>query len=371
MYILENFYKALRLFVRTHVDLDIDIKLPMMKHHINGHIRFYSTKDLQNVVEKLVEDLTIVERCSWSSDYTSIWLKKELWTSTVMKEILISGCKYGSNDDHQSTVVSVSSDEYNDSVTCLRIALLKEAVQNLAKINGYTIGSNGLHLSVSKKNNPYNSNLVLCGNVVCNVTAKQYKQRKQEAITKMSANRIESDEYPIDIISKLCHASIVYELLSVRHCKVINTECDTSNKDSGIFIMYNYSRLCQVWKAYEKGVIENYYEPLPDIGSINFGLLTSKEEWILIFNHLSVLPLVIQQSVEHLLSANVDVHRLCKFLMEMSSAVSLFYHRHHILSDPISSLLPLMYARLYLVKSSIQVYENVFQLLGIEAVPEM
>jgi len=45
-----------------------------------------------------------------------------------------------------------------------------------------------------------------------------------------------------------------------------------------------------------------------------------------------VYPLVIQQSVEHLLSANVDVHRLCKFLMEMSSAVSLFYHRHHILS---------------------------------------
>lgn len=57
-------------------------------------------------------------------------------------------------------------------------------------------------------------------------------RRKQDAISKMSANRIESNEYPIDIISKLCHASIVYELLSVRHCKVINTECDTSNKDS-------------------------------------------------------------------------------------------------------------------------------------------
>jgi len=39
--------------------------------------------------------------------------------------------------------------------------------------------------------------------------------------------------------------------------------------------MYNYSRLCQVWKAYENGVIENYYESLPDICSVNFGLLTS------------------------------------------------------------------------------------------------
>jgi len=57
-------------------------------------------------------------------------------------------------------------------------------------------------------------------------------RRKLDVITKMSANRVESDEYPINIISKLCHASIVYELLSVRHNKVINTECDTSNKDS-------------------------------------------------------------------------------------------------------------------------------------------
>jgi len=51
-----------------------------------------------------VEELKIVERCSWSSDYLSIWLKKELWVSTVMKEILMSGCKYGCNDDHKGTV---------------------------------------------------------------------------------------------------------------------------------------------------------------------------------------------------------------------------------------------------------------------------
>lgn len=48
----------------------------------------------------------------------------------------------------------------------------------------------------------------------------------------MCANRIESDIYPMDIISKLCHISIVYEFLSVRHNKVVNTECNRSNKDS-------------------------------------------------------------------------------------------------------------------------------------------
>lgn len=44
----------------------------------------------------------------------------------------------------------------------------------------------------------------------------------------------------------------------------------------GIFIMYNYSRLCQIWIAYEKRISENYYKSLPDIEAINFGLLTSE-----------------------------------------------------------------------------------------------
>lgn len=49
----------------------------------------------------------------------------------------------------------------------------------------------------------------------------------------MSANRTdESIDYPIDIISKLCHTSIVYELLSVKHNKVIHVGHETSNKDS-------------------------------------------------------------------------------------------------------------------------------------------
>lgn len=50
--------------------------------------------------------------------------------------------------------------------------------------------------------------------------------------------------------------------------------------------MYNYSRLCQVWKSYEKGVIENYYETLPDIDAVNFGLLTSKVSMAIIIKYV-------------------------------------------------------------------------------------
>lgn len=40
--------------------------------------------------------------------------------------------------------------------------------------------------------------------------------------------------------------------------------------------MYNYSRLCQVWTAYEKGIAKNIYTTLPDIDTINFALLNSE-----------------------------------------------------------------------------------------------
>lgn len=46
--------------------------------------------------------------------------------------------------------------------------------------------------------------------------------------------------------------------------------------------MYNYSRLYQVWMAYEKGVIENHYKSLPDITTINFGLLSSEVSTIVL-----------------------------------------------------------------------------------------
>lgn len=39
--------------------------------------------------------------------------------------------------------------------------------------------------------------------------------------------------------------------------------------------MYNYSRLYQVWAAYEKS-LENGYKSLPLVDDINFGLLTSE-----------------------------------------------------------------------------------------------
>lgn len=168
--------------------------------------------------------------------------------------LTVLSCSF-SNSFGIQQVISVTADERNDSVTGLRAALLKDAIQNLAEINGCTVGSNGLRLLVSKNKNISSDLTVLCGSVNCSSTAEEYKRwvyklllacllllwfttaffdfrGKQNVIAQMSANRVESVEYPIDIVSKLSRASIVYELLSVRHNKVVNSERNTSNKSS-------------------------------------------------------------------------------------------------------------------------------------------
>ncbi|XP_025405224.1 DALR anticodon-binding domain-containing protein 3 [Sipha flava] len=364
--------ESIRLFFRTHANIEINISTPTIDPNENGHIRFYLKRNLEPVLKMLAENLDAIDHYHQFLDYASIWLKTDLWTDSVIKQILTQGSRYGSNNLCQNTEILVVADECDDSVTSLRISLLKNAFQNLAVWNGYIIGNNGLKFLLSKKNNSNLTNLVICGNVVPNITSKEYKQQKHDDISKMCASRTDnSSDYPIDIISKLCHSSIVYELLCTRHNKVIRVQHATSNKDKGIFIMYNYSRLCQVLAVYEKNYTDNYYRALPDIEDINFKVLQKTEEWILIFNYLSVFPSIIQECTKYLSSAHIGVYKLCSFLVEMSSCVSSFYHKHNILMDPLPHFLPLMYARLYLVKALIQVYENAFHILGIEAAREI
>ncbi|XP_050543618.1 DALR anticodon-binding domain-containing protein 3-like [Daktulosphaira vitifoliae] len=372
MYVLEDFVTKLTSFVSIYTDKKIALKLPTTKQNINGHIRFYitGTQNLMDLAEKIKKQFCIIDCCSNTHGHILIWMKKDLWMSSIINEILTKGSNYGSNNSYEGTVLTLDCEEAKDFTTNMRIRLLKSSVQKLAEVNGCIMGSNGQKLLISKNMKRKNMNVILCGNVIYN-NENDYIQLRKDAIAKMSASRIESGEYPDKIISKLCNISIVYEMLSVRHNKVINTTCGILNKDNGIFIMYNYSRLYQIWTTFEKKVAENYYNPLPDFKTVDFKVLKSYEEWVLVHNFLSNYPIIIQESSKYMLSGNVNIHKLCKFLLEMSSAVSLFYHRNHVLLDPLPNLLRIMYARLHLINAIVCVYENAFNLIGVEYVREM
>lgn len=131
MCVLNDFNEALRSFFRTHAALEIDVKLPTIKQQVNGHVRFYSAKvsdasfwrlysvclnvlnqrlitvfqNIKYLIENLVENSKTIDRCSYSLDYVSIWLKKDVWTSAVVKEILTSGRNYGRNEEYKGTVM--------------------------------------------------------------------------------------------------------------------------------------------------------------------------------------------------------------------------------------------------------------------------
>lgn len=44
MYALNEFKEDVRSFVRTHAEIDVDVKIPAGKESVNGHIHFYTSK---------------------------------------------------------------------------------------------------------------------------------------------------------------------------------------------------------------------------------------------------------------------------------------------------------------------------------------
>jgi len=133
MYVLNDFRRSLLSFVRHHSAQDVDLKMPTDRQRVNGHVRFYSAKvstirfstreivshkhlcqcgcsqfclqRLQHLVNKLVDEFATIERCLYCPDYMSIWLKKELWTAAIVRQISDMGSLYGRSEQFKGIVM--------------------------------------------------------------------------------------------------------------------------------------------------------------------------------------------------------------------------------------------------------------------------
>lgn len=84
--------------------------------------------------------------------------------------------------------------------------------------------------------------------------------------------------------------------------------------------MYNYSRLCQVWTAFEKGVSENYYEPLPDINTIQFQLLSNEVSSAVLkseFVNINCIYLLFRKNGFWFLTVCLYIHLSFKILLNI------------------------------------------------------
>ncbi|XP_078677206.1 DALR anticodon-binding domain-containing protein 3-like isoform X2 [Branchiostoma floridae x Branchiostoma belcheri] len=181
-------------------------------------------------------------------------------------------------------------------------------------------------------------------------------------------------------ITAMTAAAIKFELLFTS-CQNI-AKLDLSIKESGegpqdnkggAFILYNCARLATLFKHYQQDVQAGVYPDLPDISSVDLSLLKEEEEWELLFNFILPYPDLVQGTVGDISNTRVKIltHQVCSFLIALSRDLSSYYRRVRVLLEPRVHLLPVMFARLHLLKGVQQVMHNGLSLLGIQPLAQM
>ncbi|CAL4140741.1 unnamed protein product, partial [Meganyctiphanes norvegica] len=175
-----------------------------------------------------------------------------------------------------------------------------------------------------------------------------------------------------EFLQSQAEACMILQLLSVSPntpVKVEVQESDNQNTRAMAFILYNYARLCVLFDSFQSKVASGDMPSLPDTSEINFSLLSTDDEWSLIWVFVLDWPGVVETFAQDMLSADNRLPKfsaVVRFLLSLSHCLSAYYSRYHVLPQtPQNHLLPQMYARLYLLKIIQRLMEICFHTLGV------
>ena len=172
---------------------------------------------------------------------------------------------------------------------------------------------------------------------------------------------------------KLSSSVLKLDLLSVSLSSLVKRRLlSDGGSSSSKFIMYNYSRISTLLKNHASDVAKGFYPPLPNIRVVDLSLLKADCELTLLgevwrFGDLrqlwfDELELDLKKWKPNLLVSYIN--RLCR-------SFSTYYNRHHILGSNLPHLLPLMHARLYLIKTIQKLLLEFFDIFRIIPLDEM
>jgi len=94
-------------------------------------------------------------------------------------------------------------------------------------------------------------------------------------------------------------------------------------------------------------------------------------DWQLIYGYLLSFPELVASTLAQLQHGQCAVHLLVRYIGNFASVFSRYYRYKQILVQQRSNLMPVLYARIYLVKAVRQVLNSALALLGIQPVDYM
>ncbi|XP_017872101.1 PREDICTED: DALR anticodon-binding domain-containing protein 3 [Drosophila arizonae] len=174
------------------------------------------------------------------------------------------------------------------------------------------------------------------------------------------------------LMQRLGHAAVIVDLFEVRHstgATVVRSGLGSSKGAN--YILYNSARLETLLRTFQAQVNLGVYEPLPPLDKIDLSVLEDELDWQLIYGYLLTFPKVVESTLAQLEQGLCAVHSLVRYIVDLASLFSRYYRHKQILVQQRTNLMPVLYARIYLVKAVRQVLNSALALLGIEPVDYM
>ncbi|XP_049872755.1 DALR anticodon-binding domain-containing protein 3 [Pectinophora gossypiella] len=273
-------------------------------------------------------------------------------------------------------------------ITSLRLKHLTKSIQNLYTLSE-ECGEKAPSIVVSSKSTSRSDDgqMILCGTVLnsktgvkeCAVTADNFIKLRQNEMTLIAQHkygvRVSTDTKWKEFIAHLGESAVVFELLQTKPSSAVKINFDHSASGSSkgaAFILYNCARLETIIKTYNDKVDEGIYPPLSDFESIDFSLLTQEDEWTLVFNYILGLPSLLSNCVEVSdRSCEFRPHHVCSFLSSMVRVFSQYYRKVRILTEPRTHLLPVMFARIHMLRILNDTLKTCLRILNIKSVSQM
>lgn len=221
----------------------------------------------------------------------------------------------------------------------------------------------------------YGPVLNINNNKPVNLTRQQYTNILRNELRQAAAAKQEiSDQNKgwEEYLQSQAEACMILHFLSVSPNTQIKVEVEASNSQNTrewAFILYNYARLCVLFDSFHGKVANGDMPSLPDISEVKLSLLSTDDEWSLIWVFIIEWPRLVENFAQDMIKTDKRLPKLSavvRFLSSLSHCLSVYYSRYHILPQtPQNHLLPQMYARLHLLKIVQRLMEICFHTLGV------
>ncbi|XP_075222991.1 DALR anticodon-binding domain-containing protein 3 isoform X2 [Lycorma delicatula] len=362
---------------------------PTIYFHCSHYTLLHNMKASKLINESRSWSLKVQNVHIPNEHYMYIYLDRTTTFFECFNHVLQNGTEYGKSSLYLGKTFLLTTETNNESpstLTELRVQLTERILSQVLMSGGATVTRNSENENIFKHLHLSNRLLKATRNLLknedfslisiapvsnCNISPDDYKKSRKEALLikgEETNSSLGSEE-----LEHLCDAVVLFDLLKSKISKPVKSTEHCDQDRGAVFVFYNYVRLKIILDLFEEKSSNGIYPKLPELQEIDVSCLTYQEEWRLIYDHVLVWPSLLLNILRSLNNKddNCRIHSIINFLQNLSFAISSYYSKVQILTQPREQLLKFLFARIYLLKVVMLVMSNCFTILGIKPLSHM